>query len=150
MKYSPMAAILLTLLPGAALAEETEGTYENTLDVLYAVTQQGSPDPAGDGYCQETFGQHLGSTVSGTYKVDTTTFMMSATAVYEGSEAAMFPLGIQGRYAFMTDGVPEALQALHVNRILLNLSTDFETKESDILFTGNDSYNCMLSNHAAN
>lgn len=76
--------------------------------------------------------------------------MMSATATFEGSEASMFPLGISGRYAFMTDGVPAPLSDMGVNRIILNLSTDFSDKESDVLFNGNAEYNCLLSNRAAN
>ncbi|WP_420857482.1 hypothetical protein [Marivivens marinus] len=144
------ALSLAALLPLSAVADSISGTYDNTLDTLYAVSQPGSRAPDGDSYCKETFGKFVGSTVSGTYDINTTTLMMSATATFEGSEASMFPLGISGRYAFMTDGVPAPLSDMGVNRIILNLSTDFSDKESDVLFNGNADYNCLLSNRAAN
>lgn len=148
--FTKPLAVALVLMPLAATAETISGDYDEALSVLYAVSQPGSPEPAGDSYCTETFGNHVGSQVTGSYQIDTSTYMMSATASFQGSEVALYPMGLSGRYAFMSDGVPPALQDMKVNRIVLNMSTDQTEREVDVLLIGDDSYNCVLSNMAAN
>lgn len=49
------ALSLAALLPLSAVADSISGTYDNTLDTLYAVSQPGSRAPDGDSYCKETF-----------------------------------------------------------------------------------------------
>lgn len=131
---------------GAAFAAAHANNYEVELTQLYAVTQPGAPDPAGDETCKTDFGQHVGQTLSGSYSIDTTTLKMSATAVFLGTEVTLFPLGISGTFAFMSDGVPAALEAEKVNRIVVNVSTDMEKVEGDVLFVTGGEFNCVLSN----
>lgn len=143
LKYLALALPLLLAAP--AMAEEIDGTYDNTLDNLYAVTQPGSRAPEGDSYCEETFGKMKGAHISGTYKINTETLMMIASAYFDGVETTLNPLGIQSVYAFM--GFPDGGKP---QRIIFDLSLDQSTKESDVLYLGNDMYNCILSNMPAN
>lgn len=141
---------IATLLAPACFAKQIDGTYQNELSELYAVAQTGTRAPDGDAFCKETFGKFLGTSVSGEYSINTETLIMSATAVYNSATVKMFPLGIEGRYAFMGTDIPQPLSDMHISRVILNMSTDFESKESDIMFNGNDTYNCILSNLPAN
>ncbi|MDP3896809.1 MAG: hypothetical protein Q8Q62_09040 [Mesorhizobium sp.] len=143
-----VALTVAMLAATPVLAEQIDGSYENTLQTLYAVTMQGSRAPEGDPYCNDMFGKFVGSAISGDYQINTETLIMSATANYEGTETPLNPLGIAGVYAFM--GFPEALKGIGVNRIMFNLALDQSTKESDVLFLGNDQYNCVLSSMDAN
>lgn len=144
------AALVALALPAAANADVLEGTYDLKLDTLYAVTQPGSRAPEGDAYCSSKFETLIGLAMSGAYKINTQTLIMSASATIESSDVSLFPLGISGRYAFMSDGVPKPLEMMHINRIIFNLPLDRSSQEGDVLLNGNDTYNCVLSNMAAN
>jgi hypothetical protein len=50
----------------------------------------------------------------------------------------------------MTDGVPPALSDRQINRIIVNVSTDFEKVEGDVMFVTGGEFNCVLSNLPAN
>ncbi len=145
-----LATSILALTGFAAQAENVSNPFAVELTQLYAVTQPGAPDPSGDSMCKDKYGEYLGSALDGKYDINTSTLMMSAEANYLGSMVKMFPLGIAHTYAFMTDGVPPALSDRQINRIIVNVSTDFEKVEGDVMFVTGGEFNCVLSNLPAN
>lgn len=137
---------LAAALPLAASADRLDSIYNNELTELHAVTPAGAPAPEGESYCRDSFGQYLNMSVTGHYDINTTTHIMTATARFDGVDVQLYPLGIYGTYAFMSDGVPQPLKDMRVDRIMLNVEHQSTISESDILFLGNDEYNCVLSN----
>ena len=135
---------MLACATGAALAET--GTSTVTLTEIHAVMNTGAPAPHYDGYCQARFGEYLGQEVTTSWAIDTSTLLMHADSELFGASVHLFPLGIQGIYAFMSDGVPEELKELQVDRVIFKISTQFEDPESDLLFVFGGPVNCVLSN----
>jgi len=148
MTLTRLAAVsAVCMLPATAvLAESVSNPYSVDLTEMYAVTQPGSPDPANDEACKEQYAEYMGSTLEGNYTINTETLIMSATAKFLDVDVSLFPLGISGTYAFMSDGVPSALGDRQISRIVVNVSTDFEKVEGDILFVPGGTFNCVLSN----
>lgn len=135
---------MLAGVSGAAFAET--GTSTVTLTEAYAVMNTGAPAPAYDGYCRERFSEHLGQDITTRWSIDTSTLLMHADSEVFGASVHLFPLGIHGIYAFMSDGVPEALKELHVDRVLFKLNSEMEDPESDVMFVFGGPVNCVLSN----
>jgi hypothetical protein len=151
MKPLLTASASLAMIAGvttAALADT--GTSTVTLTEAHAVMNTGAPAPAYDSYCRARFGEYLGQDITTSWSIDTSTLLMHADSEVFGSSVHLFPLGIQGIYAFMSDGVPEALQELHVDRILFKLDSEMEDPESDVMFVFGGPVNCVLSNKASN
>lgn len=141
---STTALSLALLCAPAALAAEEQGDVTLTLQKITALEQTGGPDPAHDEACQAEYGMWLGRTVETSYTIDPQTLMMSASSVIEGVDVHLFPLGIQGLYVFMSDGVPPELGEQNVIRVLFQISIGYDHPESRIMTTLNETVNCLI------
>lgn len=140
-----MGALSLALLCApAALAAEDQGDVTLTLQMISALDQTGQPDPSHDAECRDQYGQWLSRTVDTRYTIDPQTLMMSATSTVQGSDVQLFPLGIQGLYVFMSDGVPDPLAAQNVTRVLFQISIGYDHPESRIMTTLTYTVNCLI------
>lgn len=138
------AAMVLALMGGAAAAQDHEGDVTLTYSQVSALTQTGQPDPEHDAACQAAFGNWIGRSVETAYNINTRTLMMSAHSTIEGEDVALFPLGIQGLFVFMSDGVPPALGEQRVIRVLFQISMGFDHPESRLMTTLDDDTNCLI------
>ena len=157
-KRSTGTALLATAMLGLALgaaawADHHEGAGEmsdHSGDVtltyahISALTETGQPDPARDSDCQADYGDWVGREVMTHYEINPQTLMMHASSTVDGTEVDLFPLGIQGIYAFMSDGVPPALEEENVFRVLFEISTEFEDAESRLMTTLDETTNCLI------
>ncbi len=141
-----LAGALTFGLAGAAQAETQEGSSSVTLDKIFAVEQTGSPAPAFDSFCRDAFGDRLGSEVTTDWQINPQTLIMIAQSELFGASVLLHPLGISGSYVFMSDGVPDSLAEIGVDRVIFHLSEDFDDPESDVLFDLDAAFNCLLSN----
>lgn len=138
------AAMALALMGGTAVAQNHQGDVTLVYAHISALTQTGQPDPDHDAACQAAFGNWIGQPVETVYDINTQTYMMSAHSTIEGNHVTLYPLGIQGLFAFMSDGVPPALEEQRVIRVLFQISMGFDHPESRLMTTLNDDTNCLI------
>jgi hypothetical protein len=128
----------------AALAAEDQGDVALTLHAITALDQTGQPDPYHDAECQARYGEWIGKVVETQYSINPETMWMTATSVIEGVEVRLYPLGIQGLYAFMSDDLPQPLQEQQVIRVLFQISIGYDHPESRIMTSLTDTVNCLI------
>ena len=138
------AGLAAALMAAAAVADDHTGDVTLELQSISAMNETGQPDPSRDADCQSAYGDWIGRSVTTEYEVNPVSMMMSATSTVQGSEVDLFPLGIQGIYAFMSDGVPAALEEAHVIRVLFQISMGFDHPESRVMTTLDDTTNCLI------
>jgi len=138
------AGLAAALFAGPAMADDHSGDVTLDLQSISAMNQTGQPDPSRDADCQSAYGDWIGQSVTTEYRIDPDTMMMSATSTVQGSEVDLYPLGIQGIYAFMSDGVPPALEEAHVFRVLFQISMGYDHPESRVMTTLDDTTNCLI------
>jgi len=140
------AAAALVLVGTGAIAEQKTGNFALTLNQVYGTTQTGAYSAAGTAFCQGAMGAFLNTSLTGSYDIDTSTLIMSATAEYMEASVDLYPLGLTGSYTFMSDGVPASLQEKDIDRIIVAISLDFTSIEGDVMIVPGGDYNCVVSN----
>lgn len=138
------AGLAAALMAAPAVADDHTGDVTLELQSISAMNETGQPDPSRDADCQSAYGDWIGQSVTTEYEINPESMMMSATSTVQGSEVDLFPLGIQGIYAFMSDGVPAALEEAHVIRVLFQISMGFDHPESRVMTTLDDTTNCLI------
>jgi hypothetical protein len=145
----PLASSLVVLcfISGSAFAQEKHGTANVKLTVAQGYQENGTPAPDKDAACKTKYKSYIGAPVSTTYTINPKTGIMTASSKFQNVDTKLYPMGLSGSYSFMSDGVPPELQKLGVMRIIFQLSKQFTSPKSRIMFplekTG---YNCVLSN----
>lgn len=145
-----LAAAVLCAATSSAIADTRSGTANILLTQVFGVEQNGTFSVEGTRKCQATMGDFVGTQLDVQYSVNTTTGIQFATASYMGSDVPLHPLGIAGRYSFMSNGVPPALSEKKVDRIIFNMSLAFGDAEGDVMVVPGGEYNCVISNMAVN
>ncbi|GLK51677.1 hypothetical protein GCM10017621_11850 [Maricaulis virginensis] len=138
------ASLAAALFAGPAMADDHTGDVTLELQSISAMNQTGQPDPSRDADCQSTYGDWIGQSVTTEYRIDPQSMMMSANSTVQGTAVDLFPLGIQGIYAFMSDGVPAALEEQHVFRVMFQISMGYDHPESRVMTTLDDTTNCLI------
>jgi hypothetical protein len=133
---------------GLLFAEEKSGTETVELTYVFAVSNPGSRAPDKDAACKEKHGSRLGSKVISKYDINTTSLKMTAESNLFSVPVQLHPMGIQGVYAFMSDGVGAKLEQEGVERVIFSVSAEFDNPDSDIMMGLDENYNCILSNKA--
>jgi hypothetical protein len=141
---STVALSLALLCAPATLAADEQGDVTLMLTRISALDQTGQPAPASNEACQAEFGMWLGQTVTSNYTINPDTMMMSAVSTISDVDVRLFPLGIQGIYAFMSDGVPPPLAEQRIIRVLFQISIGYDHPESRIMTSLNDTVNCLI------
>lgn len=139
-----IAGLAAALLAAPAMADDHTGDVTLELQSISAVNETGQPDPSRDADCQSAYGDWIGQSVTTEYRIDPQSMMMSASSTVQGTPVDLFPLGIQGIYAFMSDGVPAALEEEHVFRVMFQISIGYDHPESRVMTTLDDTINCLI------
>jgi hypothetical protein len=142
------AALVAAGYGPTVLAEQKTGSETVVLTQVYGVAMNGSRDPAADGACKAKYGGYLGQKITTKYDINTQTLIMTATSDVFGTPVLLHPMGISTSWSFMSDGVPKALEAKGVERVIFSMTLDFKNPESDIMGTLDAKDNCVLSNLA--
>ena len=126
-----MTAVSALSVTAAASAED--GSTSLTLDTAFAVLETGAPAPQYDPVCQAKYGGR-DIVVTTHWHIDPSTLIMYAEANVNppNADVHLFPLGISGIYAFMSDGVPPQLAEEDIIRVLFSLNTEFGDAEADL------------------
>lgn len=107
------------------IINNTETLY---LKEIQAYTLPGSIDtnPEHNEQCDQRHSWILdSSSVEVSYNINRTTNMMYATAKLLDNTVEMRPMGIEGRYSFLTQtGIPEGLQVYKIRQIYFNVDED--------------------------
>ena len=143
---SALSAGFVIAFSGASFAEERSGTETVELSRIFAVQNNGSRAPGMDAACKEKHDSRLGSKITSKYDINTTTLIMSAESEVFSIPVRLYPMGISGVYAFMSDGVGDQLEKEGVKRVIFSVSMQFDNPESDIMMGLDENYNCILSN----
>jgi len=138
------AGLAAALFAGPAMADDHTGDVTLELQSISAMNQTGQPDPSRDADCQANYGDWIGQSVTTEYRIDPQSMMMSASSTVQATAVDLFPLGIQGIYAFMSDGVPAALEEQHVFRVMFQISMGYDHPESRVMTTLDDTTNCLI------
>ncbi len=139
-----IAGLAAALLAAPAMADDHTGDVTLELQSISAVNETGQPDPSRDADCQSAYGDWIGQSVTTEYRIDPQSMMMSASSTVQGTPVDLFPLGIQGIYAFMSDGVPVALEEEHVFRVMFQISIGYDHPESRVMTMLDDTINCLI------
>ncbi|MTI19196.1 hypothetical protein E1162_18290 [Rhodobacteraceae bacterium RKSG542] len=142
-----LAAAMTLASVGSALAVPVSGSLNVKLDHVKAVKLNGSPDPAKDAACADKYRDFIGIDVSAKYNIDKTTGIMDAKADVLGIVTDLHPLGIEGQYDFMSDGVPQALADKGISREILDMSEDLSQKAFILLASFDKDSNCIITGH---
>ncbi|WP_156823357.1 hypothetical protein [Woodsholea maritima] len=147
MRIPALAGALALGVSALALAavEEHNASVDLALHSIHAVTPEGSMDPAHDGQCEERYHAMLGEAVHTTYSINPDTSIMSAEVTFEEEHAELHPLGIEGTYSFMSDGVPHGWEEHGIFQAMFEIDTHYEHAQSNFLAHLNDEANCVLS-----
>jgi len=140
--------VFFSLASGAAFAQEKHGTVTVKLTTAQAYQENGTRAPDKDAACMTKYKAYRGAAVTDTYKINTKTLIMSASAKFHGVTTQLYPMGLSGSYSFISDGVPPQLAKLGVMQIIFQLNKQFANPKNMIMFPLETGFNCVLSNGA--
>lgn len=125
-----------------AADDEHTGDVTVTLNNVFALYPTGTPDPAMDGACKTQLQDYIGKTVQTKYKINSSTFIMSATSTVNTTDIPLHPLGLSGSYSFAAFKVKPLSNAT----VLFSLNLQFGNPISKLIFINLDKdYNCLIS-----
>jgi hypothetical protein len=128
------------LLAGVAHAQESEGMYEARLTELAAITPAASPAPEGAGFCAERFGEWQGLPASVRWKIRADGSRLAVVSL-KGVETELNIATVPGSFL----GFPEPARIPPVDRIIFTLKPDGKSGRIEVLLTGGERYNCLVS-----
>lgn len=99
---------------------------------IYAYHFDGSFAPENNAECEETYLTLLGQRVAVNYRVDSKT--LAAEAEYKGHRIRLYPEGLSGEYAFISDGVPSDMKQMRQMVFEINLSLEKSSSQAFLMY----------------
>ena len=122
-----------------------KGDVEIPISNISAINLNGSPaGPKSIRRCRHQYSALLNSKVRIQYKIDTQTLYESATAQQGDTYTALVPLGISGRYDFVSN---QPTLSNGLRRILFRMTDQFTNQSINLLYTNHGDPNtlCFLN-----
>jgi len=142
-----MLVVCFLLFSAAFAVANNEFSGDKTLRLTY-VTAYYPNGSIGDQKqieaCNNKFKRLLKDNVLFHYEIHPTTLFETATATFAGRKIQLYPLGITGKYYFMSDGVGD-LGLLHIKNIIFSISKDTASARGSVSFHNDNNMTCELS-----
>ncbi len=111
-----------------------EDSVALTLKNVKAFHENASPAPKYNKECRILYHKYFGKTIRVHYSVDPKSLQESANAKVAHTDVRLFPMGLSGQYAFLSDGVPSNLQQKHLINLYFSVSTNWSRSKTALLF----------------
>lgn len=134
-KLVVLSAALFSMVASAEVVTGSETVYLTEM-AAYKFNAERDYDEEHNATCNQKFGwvnnKHA---VELEYNINTKTGMQYASANLLNIKVEMLPMGIAGKYAFLSQrGIPDELKTLHVKQIYFRLSKEFELQTTAVTF----------------
>ncbi len=147
-KAISLSAIAIAASAFAANAEMTENSYSAELTTIYATRADGSEYHQKDEECKGQFGQFIGKTITGVYKIDVEKNEGGGELSFDEQQMMLQPVKVGDVWGFVTTEVPDPLVEQRIKKInVMPLEGTTDARAEVELEPTPSEFKCIAANH---